>query len=75
MSTFPSGRANDLRLKTDGGSQFTSTALRDGCILLGITLEAIKKRNPEGRTRISPLTAMFCCSSQPEGARSLAILK
>ena len=46
MSTFPSGRADDLRLKTDGGSQFTSTALRDGCSLLGITLEAIRKIKP-----------------------------
>ncbi len=75
MGTFPSGRVHCSRLKTEDDNQLTSTTVRDGCSLLCITLEAIKKRNPEGRTRISPLTAMFCCSSQPEGARSLAILK
>ena len=44
MRTFPSGRADGLRLKTDGGSQFTSTAFREGCGLLGIKLEAIKEK-------------------------------
>ena len=43
MSTFPSGRADGLRLKTDGGSQFTSTTFRDGCNLLSIKIEAIRK--------------------------------
>ena len=59
MGTFPSGRADGLRLKTDGGSQFTSTAFRHGCSLLGITLEAIRKRKPEDNGMIESLHGHF----------------
>ena len=59
MSTFPSGRADGLRLKTEGGSQFTSTTFRDGCSLLGITLEAIRKRKPEDSGKIESLHGHF----------------
>ena len=59
MSTFPSGRADGLRLKTDGGSQFTSTTFREVCGLLGITLEAIRKRKPEDNGMIESLHGHF----------------
>ena len=59
MSTFPSGRADGLRLKTDDGSQFTSTAFREGCGLLGIKLEAIRKRKPEDNGMIESLHGHF----------------
>ena len=59
MGTFPSGRADGLRLKTDGGSQFTSTAFRDGCNLLGIKIEAIRKRKPEDNGMIESLHGHF----------------
>ncbi len=59
MGTFPSGRADGLRLKTDGGSQFTSTAFRDGCSLLGIALEVIRKRKPEDNGMIESLHGHF----------------
>ena len=59
MGTFPSGRANGLRLKTDGGSQFTSTVFREGCGLLGIRLEAIRKRRPEDNGMIESLHGHF----------------
>ena len=55
MNRFPSGRADGLRLKTDGGSQFTSTIFREGCGLLGIKLEAIRKRKPEDNGMIESL--------------------
>ena len=44
MSGFDSGREDGFRLKTDGGRQFISTEYREGCSLLGIKLEAIRKR-------------------------------
>ena len=59
MNTFPSGRADGLRLKTDGGSQFTSTTFREGCGLLGIKLEAIRKRKPEDNGMIESLHGHF----------------
>ena len=59
MSTFPSGRTDGLCLKTDGGSQFTSTTFREGCSLLGITLEAIRKRRPEDNGMIESLHGHF----------------
>ena len=59
MSTFPSGRADCLRLKTDGGGQFTSTAFREGCRLLGIKIEAIRKRKPEDNGMIESLHGHF----------------
>ena len=59
MNRFPSGRADGLRLKTDGGSQFTSTAFREGCRLLGITLDAIRKRKPEDNGMIESLHGHF----------------
>ena len=59
MSTFASGRINGLGLKTDGGSQFTSTTFREGCSLLGITLEAIRKRKPEDNGMIESLHGHF----------------
>ena len=59
MSTFPSGRTDGLRLKTDGGGQFTSTAFREGCSLLGIKLEAIRKRKPEDNGMVEALHGHF----------------
>ncbi|MCL4318098.1 MAG: IS3 family transposase [Candidatus Thermoplasmatota archaeon] len=59
MNTFPSGRTDGLCLKTDGGSQFTSTTFREGCSLLGITLEAIRKRRPEDNGMIESLHGHF----------------
>ncbi len=59
MNRFPSGRADGLRLKTDGGSQFTSTTFREGCSLLGIKLEATRKRKPEDNGMIESLHGHF----------------
>ena len=59
MNRFPSGRAGGLRLKTGGESHFTSTTFMEGCRLLGITLEAIRKRKPEDNGMIESLHAHF----------------
>ena len=59
MNTFPSGRTDSLRLKTNGGSQLTSTTFRERCCLLGIRLEAIRKRKPEDKGMIESLHGHF----------------
>ena len=59
MSRFDSGRAEGLRLKTDGGPQFVSTQYREGCSLLGIVLEAIRKRKPEDNGMVEALQGHF----------------
>ena len=59
MIRFAAGRADSLWMKTDGGSQYTSTVFRQGCSLLGIRLDATRKRKPEDNGMIESLHGHF----------------
>ena len=59
MARFTVGRAAGLWMKTDGGSQYTSTVFRQGCSLLGIKLDSTRKRKPEDNGMIESLHGHF----------------
>jgi putative transposase len=48
MERFPeTGKANGVSLRTDGGSQFTSSYFQERARQLGVHVEAYRKRRPE----------------------------
>ena len=59
MARFTAGKAAGLWMKTDGGSQYTSTVFRQGCSLPGIKLDSTRKRKPEDNGMVEALHGHF----------------